>query len=55
MGKVERFGIAIVFALILIPPMLGQDIAQTVIGAPAYWLLEHIMMVTGNGSINPSS
>jgi Zn-dependent protease len=47
-GKLERYGVWVVLALLILPPMLGMDLAQTVIGAPTYWLVEHILWLTGN-------
>ncbi|MDE3060267.1 MAG: site-2 protease family protein [Pseudomonadota bacterium] len=48
--RLERYGIVIVLLGLLVPPLLGFDLAQHVIGRPATWLLEQVMGATGNGS-----
>jgi Zn-dependent protease len=47
--KLERFGIVLVFLALLIPPLLGYNLAQTVIGGPAFWLIDQVLWLTGNG------
>ncbi len=50
-GTLERYGIAIVLIGLLVPPFFGIDVAGTVVGQPAYWLIEQILWLTGNGQI----
>jgi len=47
-GRLERFGIPLVFLALLVPQLLGYDLAKTVLGAPAYWLIEQTLWLTGN-------
>lgn len=51
-GRLERIGIPLVFILLLVPPLLGFDSSQRLIGAPAFWLLDHILWLTGNGQVD---
>lgn len=51
-GKLERYGIPIVFIGLLVPPLLGYDVAGYVIGTPTYWLLEQVLWLTGNTDIS---
>jgi Zn-dependent protease len=53
--KLERYGIVIVMIVLVGLPMLGIHAAQLLVSTPAYWLLDHILWLTGNGAINPSS
>lgn len=54
-GKTERYGVPLVLIALLVPPLLGYDITETVIGIPAYWLLDHVLWLTGNGAIGMST
>ena len=47
-GKMERFGIMFLLALLIIPSLLGSDVVQKIVLIPPYWLLETVMTVTGN-------
>ncbi len=49
-GKFERFGVALVMALLLVPVLLGYSGLVQVVSIPTYWLLEHILILTGNSS-----
>ncbi len=46
-NRLERHGIWIVLALLLIPPLLNIDLMQAVIAPPTYWLVEHIVWLAG--------
>ncbi len=46
--KLERFGIPLVFLALLVPPLLGYNLMQTVIGAPTFWLIDQVLWLTGN-------
>jgi Zn-dependent protease len=46
--KFERLGILLVFLALLLPSLLGYDLARTVIGVPAYWLIDQVLWLTGN-------
>ncbi len=46
--KLERFGIPLVFLALLVPPFLGYDLAQTVLGIPTFWLIDQVLWLTGN-------
>lgn len=48
-NKLERYGIVLVMLLLIVPSLLGSDIADQLIKPPVMWLLEHILLVTGNG------
>jgi Zn-dependent protease len=48
-GKLERWGIPLVFLVLLVPPLLGMDLAQSLIGVPTFWLIGQLMWLTGNG------
>jgi Zn-dependent protease len=50
-GSLERYGIMIVMILMLVPPMFGASLAQDVIAPPVFWLVEHILWMTGNAGI----
>ena len=50
-GRVERYGIVIVLVLFMLLPLLGFDVFQQIIGPPVFWLVEKILMLTGNGSM----
>ncbi len=45
----ERYGILLVLAALLVPPALGFYQVQAVITVPSFWLLENILYLTGNG------
>jgi len=47
-GKLERFGIPLVFLALLVPVLLDYDLARTVLGVPTYWLIEQTLWLTGN-------
>jgi Zn-dependent protease len=49
--KLERYGIAVIFLLLLVPPMLGVDLMGPVIGTPTFWLFDQVLWLTGNSSI----
>lgn len=51
-GKLERYGIPIVLIGLLVPPLLGYDLAAQIIGSPAYWLLGQVLWLTGNSDIS---
>ena len=48
--KLERFGVYIVIAALLVPHFLGWEGLSAVLEEPVMWLLTHILEVTGNGS-----
>ena len=48
-GKLERYGIPLIFLCLLLPPLFGIDSASIIIGKPAFWLLGNILLLTGNG------
>lgn len=47
-NRLERFGIVILLALLLIPPFFGVFFLQDALILPAFYLLEAILWVTGN-------
>lgn len=49
--RLERYGIPFMLLLLIVPPLLGFNLAEIVIGTPAMWLVEHVMALTGNGQI----
>jgi Zn-dependent protease len=49
-GKTERYGIVVVMLIVLIPGALGIGFIRNVISTPTYWLVAHVLYVTGNGS-----
>jgi Zn-dependent protease len=52
-GRLERFGVAIVLAALIIPALLGYEGVQKLISAPSFWLLEQLLFITGNvGSLS---
>jgi len=48
-GKFERYGIAMVMIFLLLPPVFGSDAARRVLEPPIFWLMDNIMLYTGNG------
>jgi len=48
-GRLERIGLGILIALLLIPAMLGYSAIQNALMVPPFWLLQGVMMLTGNG------
>lgn len=48
-NTLERYGIVLVLLALLVPALLGSDGVQQAVGVPTYWLLEKVMIVTGNG------
>jgi Zn-dependent protease len=49
-GRLERAGVMLVLAILLIPPFFGYNGILDAISAPTYWLLESLLWLTGNGS-----
>jgi Zn-dependent protease len=49
-GRLERLGVMLVLAILLIPPFFGYNGILDAISAPTYWLLESLLWLTGNGS-----
>lgn len=49
--KLERYGMPIVFLALFVPPILGFSVMEYVVGGPAFWLLDQVLWLTGNGSI----
>lgn len=47
--RLERYGIIILIAILLGPAYFGYAGVQQVLLSPAYWVLEKVMLVTGNG------
>jgi Zn-dependent protease len=47
-GRTERYGVVVILALLLVFPLLGMDIVPTLVGAPALWLDEQLLWLTGN-------
>jgi Zn-dependent protease len=47
-GKLERFGMLVVIALLFVPAMFGYGQAMQWLSVPVYWTLEHILWLTGN-------
>lgn len=52
-GKIEPYGIVLVLLFLLVPPMMGLDAAEYLIGKPTYWLADQVMWLTGNMSDKP--
>jgi Zn-dependent protease len=48
-SRYERFGLFFLIAILLVPAYLGYGVIQQVLLAPTYWLLEKVMLITGNG------
>jgi len=48
-GKLERYGIIIVMIFLLVPPVFHSDAARNILEPPIFWLMDHILWVTGNG------
>lgn len=49
-GKLEPFGILIVVLFLLIPPLFGYHWAQMLLQPPIMWLVEAVLLLTGNGN-----
>jgi len=47
-GKLERYGILIVMGFLIIPAVFDSDLARRTLGMPTFWLLDHILWLTGN-------
>lgn len=47
--RLERFGMVIIVALLLVPPMLGHNIAQQLLAPPILWVVDAVLWLTGNG------
>lgn len=48
--KVERYGIPVLLAALLLPPLLFDvSLAEKIIGDPALWLVDQVLWITGNG------
>jgi Zn-dependent protease len=52
--RFERYGMALILLLLLLPPFLGYNLMGDVIGGPAYWLIERVLWLTGNGQPDSS-
>lgn len=48
-GRLERYGFPIIILLLLSPLLIGINLPKILIADPAYWLLEHILRLTGSG------
>lgn len=48
-GKLEKYGIPLLFIILLVPPLMGYNLMQDLLAPPVMWLLERIMTLTGNG------
>ncbi len=48
--RTERLGMLAILLLLLVLPMMGLDVAHTLITKPAMWLLEQVLFITGNES-----
>lgn len=46
--KTERYGMYIVLMALFVPPFLGYNLSQTVIGVPTFWLIDQLLWLTGN-------
>lgn len=49
-GKLEPYGIAVVFLLLLVPALMDIPLMESIIGGPSAWLVSQVLMLTGNGS-----
>ncbi|MDX1975652.1 MAG: site-2 protease family protein [Rickettsiales bacterium] len=49
--KLERYGVIIVFAVVLLPPLLGSELSQQWLGKPIFFLYTLVLQLSGNGSI----
>ncbi len=47
----ERFGFPLILLMLLLPAFVGIDLPGMLIGTPAEWLMEHVLVLTGNGRI----
>jgi len=47
-GQTERYGMLVLMALLIVPPLLGYNLLQEALTAPVSWLLDSILAITGN-------
>ncbi len=45
----ERYGMALILMALIIPPLFDYSLIQDIVGPPTFWLLENILVLTGNG------
>jgi Zn-dependent protease len=48
-SRLERFGVALVMLALIVPALLGFPAVQQAVILPATWLMEHVLLMTGNG------
>lgn len=48
-GGLERAGVVIVLAVLLVPSLFGYDGMQKIISVPSSLLMEKLLLITGNG------
>lgn len=48
-GKLEKYGIFIVILVLMAPLLIDANPAETIIGTPTMWLMEQVLILTGNG------
>lgn len=51
-GSLERYGIVLIMLFLIVPSLLGMNLAQDMLGPPVYWMIEHVLVVTGNGILD---
>lgn len=47
----EKYGMAIIFLALIVPPLLGYSLVSEIIGPPTFWLMENVLVFTGNPSL----
>lgn len=48
-ASTERYGMAIIFMALIIPPLFDYSLISDIIRGPTMWLLESVLILTGNG------
>jgi Zn-dependent protease len=50
-GRLERYGVWVVLAILLVPPFFGYNGIMEAISAPTYWLLRQLIWLSGNSNV----
>lgn len=50
-ARTERYGMVLIFGMLLLSAFLSLPVFDVLVGKPAFWLLQHILWLTGNGAI----
>lgn len=49
--RAEPVGMTVVFALLLLPPLLGYNLTMYLVVTPASWIMDQVLWLTGNSDI----